>query len=115
MSTTLDQKRAAYAWEVVQGCSSDYVNLAKGAGALIMGSGLMATLAFYEGKGKDHHKALNSHLMGWLVRQRNVNGQSFADVMKELHSGSSEKYRAATQETLDLLRWIRQFAAAVNK
>ena len=53
MSTTLDQQRAAYAWISVQGCNSDYVNLSKGAGALIMSNGLMATLAFYESKGKD--------------------------------------------------------------
>lgn len=42
----LEQQRAAYAWNCVQNCSSDYVNLAKSAPALVMGNGLMQTLAF---------------------------------------------------------------------
>ena len=115
MNQTLDQHRAKYAWDAVQGCSKDYVNLAKGAGALIMSNGLMATLAFYQDKNKDHHKALNEHLMNWLVRRGIASGKSFSEFMTALHSSESKTYRDATQESLDLLRWIRQFAAAVNK
>lgn len=111
---TLDQRRAAYAWKQVQGCDKEYAVLAKGAGALVMGNGLMATLAFYQSKGKEHHLALNDHIMDWLQQQDMVEGRKFAAVMPSLHSSSSAKYRRATQETLDLLRWVRQFASAVN-
>ena len=58
MAQTLDQKRAALAWGYatasrnLQGEMADkYRNLAKGAPALIMNSGLMPTLAFYKSKG----------------------------------------------------------------
>ncbi len=63
---SLDQQRAAYAWECVQGCNGDYTNLAKAAPALIMNNGLMQALAFYQSKGKPHHLALNKHTQEWL-------------------------------------------------
>lgn len=112
---TLDQKRAKFAWESVQGCEKDYVNLAKGAGALIMSNGLMATLAFYQDKGKDHHRKLQAHIRIWLVKQNLIMAKDFVGFMNALHEADSAKYRQATQEALDLLRWIRHFAAAVVK
>lgn len=112
MKQTKDQERAAYAWEVVQGCSSDYKNLAKGAGALIMSNGLMATLAFYQDKGKDHHKKLLNHILSWIFTQ-GKNDVDFVNAMNTLHKAESQSYRNDTQEALDLLRWIRQFASTV--
>lgn len=112
MNQTKDQERAAYAWRVVQGCSSDYKNLAKGAGALIMSNGLMATLAFYQDKGKDHHKKLLAHILNWVFKKEGVD---FTDAMNVLHKIDSQNYRNATQEALDLLRWISQFASAAIK
>lgn len=110
--TTLDQQRAAYAWQRVQGCSKEYVNLAKAAPALIMNNGLMQTLAFYESKGKPHHQQLAKHLSGWLHQQNHVTASDFNAVMTSLQSTESSRYRQATEEALALLRWIRQFAAA---
>jgi CRISPR-associated protein Cmr5 len=120
MNQTLDQQRAAYAWKVVQGCSKEYQNLAKGAGALIMSSGLMATLAYYEDKSKNskgeydprkkHHKDLLNHILNWILDKND-----FSVAMNTFHSFKSNDYRAATQEVLDLLRWIRQFASAVGE
>lgn len=114
-TTSLDQQRAAYAWECVQGCNSrngDYTNLAKAAPALIMNNGLMQALAFYQSKGKEHHPTLNRHLCEWL-RQRDIVQQAdFAGVMTALHTADAAKFRHATEETLAVLRWIRQFAAA---
>lgn len=111
---SLDQRRAAYAWEKVQGCGDEYMKLAKGAPALIMNNGLMQTLAFYEDKGKNHHRDLNRHIIDWLATY--LTGQPVANVpfttmMDSLLQADSAKYRRATQETLALLRWIRQFAA----
>jgi CRISPR-associated protein Cmr5 len=111
---SLDQKRAAYAWQKVQGQSDDYGKLAKGAPALIMNNGLMQTLAFYQDKGKAHHIALNQHIIGWLALyltgQENV-AVPFDVMMKSLQEANSQKYRKVTEETLALLRWIRQFSA----
>ena len=74
-TTSLDQQRAAYAWQCVQNVPNDYDKLAKAAPALIMNNGLMQALAFYQDKGKtkegvmDRYHALNVHLMRWLGRQ----------------------------------------------
>ncbi len=123
-TTSLDQKRAAYAWQCVQNVPNDYDKLAKAAPALIMNNGLMQTLAFYQDKGKtkegimDRYHALNAHLMRWLGRQFGGNGfpseqnASFNTVMPALYNAKPELFRRATEETLALLRWIRQFAAA---
>jgi len=111
---SLDQRRAAYAWKKVQGCGSEYMKLAKGAPALIMNNGLMQTLAFYHDKKGDHHKALNQHIIDWLASYltgQEVSDQPFKTLMEALQNTNSQKYRYVTEETLALLRWIRQFAA----
>jgi CRISPR-associated protein Cmr5 len=110
---TLEQQRAAYAWEHVEGCNKDYMNLAKGAPALIMNNGLMQALAFYQSKDKRHHLALNRHILGWLHQQSLVEETDFAQAMGSLHQAEPDAYRRATREALELLKWIRQFAAVV--
>lgn len=129
MTQTLDQKRAEYAWEQVsqaaqQRIIDDYTREAKGAPVLIMGSGLMQTLAFFQAKGKDQHKALLDDLCRWLGRT--LGGMpvpdrepfpreataDFSHVMAALHAAPSSLYLRATDESLALLRWIRQFADA---
>lgn len=113
----LDQQRAAYAWQCVQGCNDDYINLAKAAPALIMNNGLMQALAFYQSKGKAHHVALNRHLREWLAQRfpTQCPNAEYAAVMQSLFNSQTPRfYQEATDETLLLLRWIRQFAAANN-
>ena len=112
---TLEQQRAAYAWEQVRHCGKDYTNLAKGAPALIMANGLMQSLAFYASKGKDHHTKLNNHILSWLCKQKLIESENFEDAMKCLYDTSPTKYRRATQETLELLKWVRQFAPVAER
>lgn len=123
----IGQRRAAYAWEKVQDCGEKYANLAKAAPALIMGNGLMQTLAFYQGK-EDHHRRLNQHICGWLMERfagqglfpKNVGPTEpkqdsvFRDTMRALAEADPALYREATEEAMALLRWIRQFASAVS-
>lgn len=109
---SLDQQRAAYAWQSVEGCGSDYCNLAKAAPALIMTNGLMQTLAYYQEKGKNYHSALSKHLREWLLKRRLVEQSDFSSVMTALQTADAARFRQATEETIALLRWIRQFAAA---
>lgn len=123
MSQTLDQQRAAFAWECastgMQLHGKEYKVLAKGAPALIMNSGLMPTLAFYAGKGNTHKLLLN-HIAGWFST-RFANRQEyrpaptrFEEVMARLHGKPSEFYMEATDEALEILKWIRQFVDAVD-
>jgi CRISPR-associated protein Cmr5 len=115
----LDQERAAFAWKCAEEGkgSSPYANLTKSAPALIMNNGLMQTLAFYKQKGKDEHRMLLKHLCDWLATQSfaEQGGKDFSHVMKKLHSGTSLSYRQATEEALAFLKWLRQFASALNK
>ena len=129
MAQTLDQKRAEYAWEQVnqvaqQRIIADYTREAKGAPVLIMGGGLMQTLAYLRAKGKPQHLALLGHLCRWLGRKLGgtpVTDQDrfppeaaadFSTVMAALNAAPSSLYLRATDEVLALLRWIRQFADA---
>lgn len=113
---TLEQQRSKFAWDSIQGCNKDYVKLAKSAPALIMNNGLMQTLAFYQDKNKPHHQALASHLRRWImVRAGGADKDpGFQSLMGELLKFDSRQYRQATEEALLLLRWIRQFAAALG-
>ncbi len=113
LTESLEQQRAKFAWERVQGCNKKYMNLAKAAPALIMNNGLMQALAFYQAKGEVHHLTLNRHLCDWLLKRDIVAQADFASVMAVLHGADATTFRRATEETLALLKWIRQFAAAV--
>ena len=116
---TLEQQRAQFAWECAQEgtqlAGDEYRNLAKAAPALIMNNGLMQTLAFYQDKNKDHHRALAAQLRRWITQRTGGNGQDpgFQQMMRELLTADAQKYRQATDEALLILRWIRQFAAAL--
>ena len=118
---TLEQKRSQAAWAMAKDglalAAGEYTNLAKAAPALIMNNGLMQTLAFYEDKGKANHKALAGHLRRWImVRANGVDKDpGFSSLMDELLKANSANYRHYTEESLLLLRWIRQFAAALNQ
>lgn len=135
MAQTLEQKRAAYAWE----CSrlakerrmAQYPDLAKSVPTLIMNAGLMQTLAFLQGKGKDHHLQLLGDLIRWLGKPEQLGGQrvsadrdvsrtfpveklsTYAGVMPALHQADADFYRRASAETIALLRWIRHLAGTV--
>lgn len=118
--TTREQERASEAWKMAEEgvavAGKDYVNLAKAAPALIINNGLMQTLAFYESKGKAQHQALAKHLRRWVFfcAGGKNDDPGFALLMRGLLGAESRNYRAASEEAMLLLRWIRQFAAALE-
>lgn len=124
MAQTLDQKRAALAWAYasrgITNHGKSYKDLAKGASALIMNSGLMPTLAFYNGKDKAAQCLLDDLICGLSQR---INGQPlkagqgqqmFSHFMQSLQTAESRDYLRYTDEALELLTWIRQFVDAVE-
>ena len=115
---SLEQQRAAYAWQKVQDQSRDYRNLVKSAPALVMSNGLMQTLAFLKGKGKDHHEDLLRHLAEWLEKRnlvkKHVKKDDFENVMESLYQKDSADYQRATEEVLAILRWLRHLADTVE-
>lgn len=114
-SQSLDQQRAAFAWGCVRPRDDKYENLAKSAPALIMSNGLMQTLAFLKGKNGGAHKRLCEDICTWLVKQEilRTRATDFSSVMNALSEGESADYMRASEEALELLRWIRQLAGAV--
>jgi len=119
MAQTLDQARAQYAWEHASRNTNTidgYREMAKGAPALIMGSGLMAALAYYQsrtGSNEKPAKALLADLLGWLADRKLV-PNDFAAAMKCFFDASSADYMQGTDEALAMLKWLRQFADAVD-
>lgn len=134
MSQTLDQQRAAFAWECasvgMQRHGKEYKALAKGAPALIMNSGLMPTLAFYAHKGSDKKgitlekpagRLLDDLIRGLSKRLSNKSldpGQGisiFTPFMRDvLQKCESPDYLRYTDEALEILKWIRQFVDAAE-
>ncbi|MCK9214086.1 MAG: type III-B CRISPR module-associated protein Cmr5 [Rhodoferax sp.] len=118
MTQTLDQQRAQFAW----GCASrnalvdGYRELAKGAPALIMGNGLMPALAHYQsrtGANKKPAELLLADMLQWLAERKLV-PNNFSAAMTAFFGAPSQEYMRATDEVLAMLKWLRQFADAVE-
>lgn len=122
MTQTLDQQRATLAWGyakdgMTQQHAKAYKNLAKGAPALIMNSGLMPTLAFYNGKKKDPaaQQLMNDLMLGMVQRLKlQPAPRDFSSFMQILQQCESRDYLRYTDEALELLKWIRQFVDALD-
>ncbi len=127
MAQTLDQQRAQFAWDSVTQARktikefSDYKNLAKGAPALIMGNGLMPAIAFYESrKNSAPASVLGNNVLAWLaIRFKDERAfqplpSNFNTAMERLLKADSGFYMRATDEALAMLKWLRQFADAVE-
>jgi CRISPR-associated protein Cmr5 len=114
---SLEQQRAQYAWERAskhRGVDG-YREMVKSAPALVMGNGLMATLAYYQSRtstNKDPAQALLLDVLGWLATRQGV-PSSFPEAMKRFFGDKAQDVMRATDETLAMLRWLRQFADAV--
>ena len=114
---TLEQRRAADAWRRAQGCSKEYVNLAKGLPALIMNSGLMQVMAFLHEKGSSQkgssHGDLGQHLRDWLHQRFAEVPVDFQGFMTALMKAAPHDFQMITAESFAWLRWLRQIAPAV--
>jgi CRISPR-associated protein Cmr5 len=114
IAKNLDQERAAFAWKAI-GAKPDetYVKLAKGMPALVMGNGLMQTLAFLNSKDKGKgHGDLLRHVIEWLGKRFDNFGPDFDGAIQWLYGSPPSEYLRATDEALEILRWIRQLADA---
>lgn len=122
MAQTLDQKRAAFAWDKAKGCSEEYRKLAKAAPALIMANGLMPTLAFWQSAGNENSqrgkagKNFCNDVLAWIVSRFASHKvfspmpPDFKSAMDAFHTkADSAFYMQATDEALEFLKWLRQF------
>jgi CRISPR-associated protein Cmr5 len=123
MNQTIEQQRAAHAWERVQKAKTDatkddfklYSQQLQGLPVMIHTAGLGQTVAFYLAKGKAEHTRILEDLAGWLLRKADAQNRQPANLMKAIQSRSSAEYRLLTDETHAYLAWLKRFAAAQDR
>lgn len=116
---SLDQKRAAAAWDRVvyvrehgQNYAKKYGQLAKSAPADIQTNGLGQTLAFWRAKPKEEHsQALFQDVSNWVKKQLNLPSEK---TLLEwiMQDARTDEYRRATAEAIAFLNWLKRFAEA---
>ncbi len=119
---TLEQQRAAFAWQCVEavkrtGFASEYGQLAREVASLVQMHGLGQTLAFLVSKRPDEPGQVNAHLhlardlSRWVGTQ--LTGQELDDLRDWIvQSATVAEYRRATLEALAFLTWLKRFAEA---
>lgn len=105
---TLQQERAARAWEDVRSThgNAEYRSLVRGFAAMIQRDGLGASLVFLKAK---RHDSLLKHLSEWVMGKLKWQGN---DLLQALLTRSTHDYRRATAETIAYLLWLKRFAEA---
>lgn len=116
---TLDQRRAAHAWRVVQQVKNEggedvkrvFKLQTKRLPARIVTAGLGQSLAFLESKGYAPH--LRAALTDWIGQQiPAVPGQNGDRLLRRVVQGDADFLRFATAECLAYLGWLVRFAEA---
>lgn len=127
---TLDQQRAAHAWDVVEKIKSKAVkdkDLAKEFGSQakklptrIMAAGLGQALAFLmaksqgEGQKKQGLRDLQEALTSWMATRRKPKDGEEKTLLVRLLHGNADFQRYATAECLAYLVWLVRFADAAG-
>jgi CRISPR-associated protein Cmr5 len=116
---SLEQKRAARAWQCVQAVkgtswASAYGQLARSVPALVQVNGLGQALAFLRAKGKkgdNEHARLAADISRWVSMQllRDERDDLIPWITRQ---ATAAEYRRATAEALTFLVWLRRFAEA---
>lgn len=113
---TLEQRRAATAWQDVREAKGKawdarYGQLARSAPADIQANGLGQTLAFWRAKKEPQHLALLNDVSDWCAFQLQVpNQQKLLEWI--VSTASTDQYRDATREAIAFLGWVKRFAEA---
>ncbi|WP_297528236.1 type III-B CRISPR module-associated protein Cmr5 [Thiohalobacter sp.] len=126
MRQTMEQRRAAHAWDCALAAKQalergngkdgykDYINAAKGMPALIMNSGLMQVMAYNQGKKEERYGLLSAHLRDWLRKSLGT-PDDFRGFMQYLLKADPPEFQAITAEAFAWLRWLRQVAPALER
>lgn len=116
---SLEQKRAAAAWDRIQAVSAnknEYCQAARGAMAEIQINGLGQALAFWNAKAKkeSHYAQLRDDVSSWVMTQ--VEPSEKRGLLEWIvQSAGTDDYRRATSEAMAFLAWLKRFAEAELK
>jgi len=124
---SLEQQRAAAAWECVQRAKKGGDEFAKGYGGLarsapadIQANGLGQTVAFLRAKGlkdgkpkpHDPHWQLQEDLSQWVLGRLQCSHEQGLLGWITAAGTSTDDYRRATAEAMAFLVWLKRFAEA---
>lgn len=133
---TLDQRRAAHAWEAIRGLpkdsngdyskeAKDYAREARKLPARILTAGLGPALAFLLAKAKREKKdkkqetpkepileRLHKNLTAWVIKERGIQAKVEGSLLESVIKGDSDFLMQATDEALAYLQWLVRFAEA---
>lgn len=118
---TLDQRRAAHAWETVRKAKNQegehrgqapkkFGGQAKKLPVRIIASGLGQALAFL--KAKRYAPGLVAALSDWIACRIPPRKGESDDLLDRIIAGDSDFLRRATDEALAYLQWLTRFADA---
>jgi CRISPR-associated protein Cmr5 len=122
---TIEQQRAAKAWELVSRvkeddgkCQKEYNSWVKKVPVLVLTNGLGQTLAFLHSKSDREKQLLYQHISMWLKSPQSQlvwsgTGLQKDNIIDRLIHESSSTYRRATVEALAFLNWLKRFADAL--
>ncbi len=121
MALTIQQQRAKFALERVQGLvdklkadeQKEFISYASGLPAMIHMNGLGQAMAFYKLKAKERGSYLQLYLLvsDWLCQS----GQPYQDkdnVLVGITQCDQARYQLAQAEALVLMSWVKKFAKA---
>lgn len=135
MIKTLEQKRAEYAFNIVneikkdESCASDFSGLIAKMSSYILTNGLGNTIAFLFSKGKDHHLIVAGLMADWILRKNKLNRseqierlsndwifninqvkENFNEIIDKLILNVNMSfYTVITNELLALFVWLKRF------
>lgn len=115
---TLEQRRARTAWNVTpESPDEEYLSVVRGAGAIIMTSGLGQAVAFWLSKDEDAHNRVADALAQWLLRDEEQHHDDLdaTALMDVIRTCDNSGYRYLTSESLAFLQWLKRFAVAQSK
>lgn len=120
MSKTLDQRRAAHAWNAIESIgfgdpAKEYAREAKKLPVRIMAAGLGQAMAFILAKAKNKKPnliKLHEDLTDWVIAKRGIPAEKPNHLLESIAKGNSDFLRRATDEALAYLQWINRFAEA---
>lgn len=117
---TLGQKRAEFALKKVLELKTDkedFKNFINGIPTMIIANGFGQCMAFLKAKakstGNNKHQAVFDIVKGWLIERELITSEQVdSSFLEFLYKMDHREYRAAQEEALRILEWVKRFANA---
>lgn len=125
---SIEQARAAFAWECAKGKDKQYGSQVNKVPAYIKTNGLLNMMAFFYPKSGDEKEEILNDICRWLVGENNCNDyplisedelsnrenlkESVLTYLLDIQKSDARFLIQCTSEVLALMNWLRRFANA---